>query len=298
MRHQTILLASAAIALCGPARAFALAATVDSIDELPEAIQAEYTQGADGKFHLQVTGMKPEGDVGRLQAALTKERTDHAALKTRISTIFGERKFEDIQADLDRLPELEAAAEGKLDDDKINAIVEGRVKTRIAPVERDLAAARADLATRDETIGELTAKDRTRTIHDAARVAATAAKMLPEAVDDFLLLADKIFEVRDDDGKVVVKDQVGYTPGIEPSVLLTDLTTKRPHWWGPSTGGGAGGQRGATGGATNPFTHANWNMTEQGKLINTDPAKADQLAKAAGHADALTARKPPAPAGK
>lgn len=49
MRKMTILLASAMPMLLGPARAFALAATLDSIDDLPDEIKAEYAQGADGK---------------------------------------------------------------------------------------------------------------------------------------------------------------------------------------------------------------------------------------------------------
>jgi hypothetical protein len=104
-----------------------------------------------------------------------------------------------------------------------------------------------------------------------------------------------VFEVREDDDKVVVRDGVGYTPGIEPSVLFTDLQSKKPHWFGPSGGGGAGGNRGGGGATSNPFTHEHWNMTEQGRIITADPQKADQLAKTAGHKDALTAVRPTAP---
>lgn len=292
MRKMTILLASAMPMLLGPARAFALAATLDSIDDLPDEIKAEYAQGADGKFVLQVTGMRSEADFQRLQTAHNKEKSEHSALKTRISTVFGDRKFEEIQADLDRIPELETAAEGKLDDDKINALVEGRIKSRLTPVERERDNLKNDLAEREKTIGEYQSKETRRTIRDKAREAATEAKLLPEAVDDFLLLADNVFEVTDD-GKVVVKDQVGHTPGLDPKALLTDLMPKRPHWWPASSGGGAGGNRGgAGGGAVNPFTHDNWNMTEQGKLMASDPAKAEQMAKQAGHKDAATAVKP------
>jgi hypothetical protein len=288
-KHRTVLLASTVLA--GPARAGALDATVDNLDNIPEALHSEYVQQGD-KYVLQVNGMKPEADFNRVQTALTNERKDHSTLKGKIKETFGDTKFEDVRATLDRVPELEALAEGKVDDDKINSIVEGRVKTRLAPVERERDTLKTQLTEKDQVIAGFTTKERTRTISDAARAAAKSAKMLPEAEDDFLLLADRVFEVREDDGKVVVKDNVGFTPGIEPAVLLTDLQSKRPHWWGTSAGGGAGGSNGAPRGGDNPWTHDRWNLTEQGRIYSTDPAKAEQLAKQAGHASALGVTKP------
>lgn len=291
MRLRHFLLATCVLA--GPARAHALNAVLDSIDDLPEAIQAEYTE-RDGKFHLQVAGgMKTEADLTAIRTNLDKERREHTALKQRVKDNFGDDKFEDIRANLDRIPELEAAGEGKLDDEAINKIVEGRLKGKLAPVERERDTLKSQLGEKDNKINELTTNEKKRTIRDAVREAATKAKVSPEALDDALMLGDAILEVREDDGKVVVKDNVGFTPGIEPSVLFTDLQTKKPHWFGPSGGGGAGGNRLPGGaGANNPFTADNWNMTQQGQLINNDPAKADQMARSAGHADALTARKP------
>jgi hypothetical protein len=287
LRH----LLPAMTALASATRTFALEAVRDNIDDLPEDIKKEYVESG-GKFVLQVTGVKPEADFTRVQGALDKERKDHSALKQRIKDNFGDEKFEDIHAKLDKIPELEAAAEGKLDDDKINSIVEGRVKTRLAPVERERDNLRNQLGEKDQAIAELTTKEKRRLIHDKVREAAKAAKVSDEAIDDALLLGDAVLEVREDDGKVVVKDNVGYTPGIEPSVLFTDLQSKKPHWFAPSSGGGAGGNRGGPGITSNPFAGDSWNMTEQGKLINADPSKADQLARAAGHKDALTAVRP------
>lgn len=289
-RH--LLLASCAALLAGPGRAFALNAILDSIDDLPEELKGEYTQGSDGKFALQVTGMKPEAEFTRVQNALTKERNEHGALKTRIKENFGEEKFEDIHAKLDRIPELEAAAEGKIDDEKLNGMVEARLRTRLAPVERERDTLKTQVGDKDKTIGELTAKERRRTIRDAVREAAKGAKVTDEALDDALLLGDTLFEVREDDGKVVVKEGTPYTQGIEPSVLFTDLQSKKPHWFPLSNGGGAGGNRGGGGVTRNPFTADAWNLTEQGAIMSTDPQKADQLARTAGHRDAATAVKP------
>lgn len=256
-----------------------LKAILDSIDDLPEPLKGEYVQKGD-KFELQVEGMKTEGDVTRVQEALRKEKNDFKAFKDRYA-VLGDRKPEDIVTQLDRIQELEAAAGGKLDDDKINQIVEGRVKQKIAPIERERDQWKTQALEKDKTIEGLTSAERTRKIHDAVRKAGGAAKITAEAMDDAILLAEKHFEV-DESGKVVTKDGAGVTPGIGPDVWFIDLQKTRPHWWGGSSGGGAGGGRGGFDGKTNPFTHENWNMTEQGKLVTADRAKAEQMAKAAG----------------
>lgn len=292
MISRHILLASCS-ALAGPARAFALQAVRDSIDDLSEELQAEYVAQGD-KFVLQVNGMKPEADFTRLRSAHELEKRTHAELRAAIKDHFGDAKFEDIHASLDRIPELEAAAEGKLDDDKINGIVEGRVKTRLAPVERERDQLRNALGEKDATISQLTAKERQRLIRDKVREAAKAAKVSDEAIDDALLLGDTVLEVREDDGEVVVKEGTGFTQGIAPSVLFTDLQSKKPHWFGPSMGGGAGGNRGGGSVTRNPFSAEGWNLTEQGQIMQSNPSKADQLAQTAGHKDAATAVKPAA----
>lgn len=288
MTKRSILLASCAA--MRPARAFAIDAVVDNLDNVPEALHAEYVQQGD-KYVLQVTGMKPEAEFTRVNNALTNERREHGALKTRITTAFGERKFEDIVQVLDKVPELEAMAEGKLDEEKINGIVEARVRTKLAPVERERDQFKLRVGELEGKVGELTTKDKKRLIKEKAREAGTAAKLLPEAMDDFLLLADTVFEVREDDNEVVVREGTAYTAGVQPSVLLTDLQPKRPHWWGESRGGGAGGNRDGGRGSSNPWSKDNWNMTEQGRLMETNPDKAKQLAKQAGHDDPATARK-------
>jgi hypothetical protein len=284
MKLKSHLMAGVALSrLAVPARAHdgatSLAATVDSLDGVPEALHGFYVE-RDGKFHLSVTGLPAQGDVTRLTEALRKERQDHNTLKDRVK-LLGDRRIEDVVADLDRIPELEAT-QGQIDDDKVNTLVEARIKARLGPVERERDQLKGQVAEKDKVIEGHTAKDRTRTIHDRVREDAVKAKLLPEAVEDALLLADRIMEV-DEAGNVVTKDNVGVTPGIAPSVWLTDVQKTRPHWWGPSQGGGAGGNRGGGGDTNkNPFTHENWNMTEQGALVQADRAKAEQMAKAAG----------------
>ena len=259
----------------------ALKPVLDSLDGLAPEVAAEYVE-RDGKFHIQVEGMKPEAEFNRLQQSLTSERNAHSGLKTKITSVFGDAKFEDIAAKLDKLPELEAAAAGKLDEAQIEGIVEGRIKTRVAPLERENGNLKNENAQLKASLEAFEGKERTRTIQDHIRAAAKSSGVLDTAIEDALLLGERVFELTDD-GKAVVKDGSGFAPGLQPKDWLADLQTKRPHWWGESVGGGAGGNRG-NGGNTepNPFTAENWNMTKQGELVVKDRSRAEALAKAAG----------------
>ncbi len=256
----------------------ALKAILDSLTDIPEALHGEYVE-RNGKFELQVEGMKTQGDVDRLQTALTKERNDHKASKDKFAPLAG-FEINDVLDRYNRHEELLAASEGKLDENKINGIVESRIKTKLGPVERDLGLARTALAERDAVIQAFQTKETQRTISDKVREAATSAKILPEALDDALLLAERVFEITED-GRVVTKDNVGVTPGIDASVWFNELQTKRPHWWGPSAGGGGSGSK-TPGTQTNPWSGEHWNLTEQGKILTTNRGRAEQLAKSAG----------------
>lgn len=257
----------------------ALKAILDSINDLPDALKTEYVE-KNGKFELQVDGMRTEADVSRVQEALRKEKTDHKATKDTFAPLVG-KKVEDIVATLDRVPELEAAAAGKLDESAIEKVVTARVKTQLGPVERERDQLRTQVVEKDKVIEGYKGTERTRFIHDAVRKAATTAKVVPEAMEDALILAERHFDV-DETGRVVTKDGLGVTPGIQPDAWLTDLQASRKHWWGPNVGGGAGGNRGGGSAVDNPWSNENWNMTKQGEVFRADAAKAQQLAKVAG----------------
>lgn len=257
-----------------------LKAILDSLEGVEPHFHSLYTE-RNGKFELTgIEGVKTQADIDRLQTALTKERNDHKTLKDRVS-LFGDRKPEDIIAALDRIPELEAAAKGNLDEGKLNEIVEGRIKSRLAPIERQAQTLQQQLSEANASLEMLRAKDSLRIITDAVRGAASKLKVVDSAVEDVTLLAERLFTI-DETGAVVTKDNVGVTPGISADVWLTDMQAKRPHWWGPSQGGGAGGNRGGGSGVTNPWSKDSWNLTEQGRIYKENSSKAEQLAKAAG----------------
>ncbi len=257
-------------------------------EEVPEAHAELYTE-TDGKWHLTgINGLVTKVDVDKLNTALGKERTEHKATKSKVA-VWADMDKEKVTADLAELTELRAAAEaregGKDDKEKFEAGVKAAAEARIVAAKvvsdreiTDLTKVNDDQAT--EIVGFKSA-DTVRTIGDAVRLATTAAKVIPTAVPDVLMYAERQFEINDE-GLVLTKAQVGVTPGIAPDIWLSEMQDKRPHWWPASTGGGAGGGAGGTGYDKNPWSKEYWNLTDQAKAIRLDHGKAERMATAAG----------------
>lgn len=258
-----------------------LKAIVDNLDDVPENFRELYIP-KNGKYEISgIEGLKTQADIDRLQTALTNERKEHKALKDRVS-LLGDKKIEEVVDILDRLPELEAAAGNKIDDVKINEIVESRLRSRLAPVERERDKLKKEKETAEAENLQMKSQKTVRDIHDDVRN--TVAKIegfQATALDDVLMYAERMFE-RTEDGKTVTRDGVGVTPGISPDVWLTEMQTKKPHWWGPSVGANAHGGKFKVPTGVNPWSHDGWNMTEQGKVFAADRVKAEQMAKSAG----------------
>jgi hypothetical protein len=256
----------------------------DSLSNVPEVFRPLYAE-KDGKAVLTgINGLKTQSDINNLQEALRKERADHAAVKTALNpwNSFG-KKPEEIQAQLDRIAELEASAGGKVDDKKLNELVEARLGQKIGPIERQLKDTTTLLDTttkeRDTFRDQLYRRD----MSDAVRGIANEMKVVPTAMADVELFAQFALE-RQEDGTYITKSGIpNVTPGLDPKGLLKEMQKHRPHWWPASAGGGAGGGGGEFGGDKNPWSAGGWNLTEQGKVIREHGmTKAQELAKLAG----------------
>ena len=279
-------------------------AIYDSLEDIPETINFRelFTQKGD-KFELTgIPGLKTEADVSRLTKSLSDERKVTDSYKEKLK-LFGDGgevgvdsdmdawrgRRDQIFSDLDRIPALEAAGKDKLDNAKIEELVEKRLQgvlaSRVNPLEReirDLTTERDELRTSNETWMQ---KETSRLIREDLRAAATHKDVgvRPEAIADVLDIGERLFE-RTEDGKTVTRDGVGVPPGIDARTWLLDGKDTRPHWWPPSVGGGAGGSGGRGGGMGNgnPFSHENWDMREQQRILAENPDRAEQLAKMAG----------------
>lgn len=265
----------------------------DSVDEIPENYRDLYTE-KNGKWHFTaIAGIKTQDDITSIQGALDNEKAAHAETKSKLAK-WNDLDPEETHQKLDRIPELEAAAQGTLDQHKIDEIVnnrvEGTISSRLAPLERQVKNLTDENATLTDENATLKGAATQRTVQDDVRAAMTKLKVIPEAYDDVLMYGDKLFQVQED-GAVVTRDGVGVTPGIAPEVWLQEVQTAKPHWWPPSTGGGAPGGKHQGGFANNPWSAEHWNRTAQAQMIRDDRQKAEQMAKSAG-VDLMNAQQP------
>lgn len=259
-----------------------LKATLDNLDNLDEPFHQLYTE-KDGKFVLTgVEGIKTQADVDKVSRSLAQEKEAHKKTKEKLAPF--NDYLDDIDgtiAKLDEYDTLKTAASGKVDDAKLAELVEARLKPERVKWDREKSTLISERDQLKAANGELTARDKRRLIHDAVRAAAVKTKMLDTAVDDALMMAERVMEVTDE-GTIQTKDGVGVTPGLDAHTWITEVQPKRPHWWPASVGGGAKGSGGGGGFANNPWTAEHWNMTEQGRIYNEDAAKAERMAKSAG----------------
>lgn len=261
-----------------------LKAIVLNLDDVDEKYHELYEE-RDGSYHLKrIEGLVTAADVTRVQTALSAEKLAHKDTRKKFQPLIEFGELADVIETLQRVPELEAAAiagGGKVDQAKIDQLVESRLKQKLAPVERERDQLRTQVTEQGITIEGFNTERRVRAVGDTVRAAATKLKVRAEAFEDIQLQAERLFDVSEDN-EVVAKDKVGITPGLSVEVWLGDMQSKKPHWWGDSIGSGAqgSGRGGASG--SNPWKLASWNMTEQMKIVKADPKKAAQMAAAAG----------------
>lgn len=266
----------------------ALSVEHNSIDEIPEQYRELYTE-RDGKFQLTgIAGIKTQSDIDRLNGALEKERNDHKEARDKLSswTTLGDDPSE-ISGRLDRITELEVAAEGNKDgmDEKLEKLTEARVASRLAPFERENKTLKEKIQGILEENESLKNQKIRRTIHDEVRAAGNKSKINSDAEPDVLLLSDAVFSVTET-GEVLTKENdYGVAPGLSPDLFFQEMRDKRTHWWPPNVGGGSpgSGRSGGGGFSKNPFSKDHWNLTEQGRVVKEHgEEKARAMAKAVG----------------
>lgn len=257
----------------------------DSADDIPAGMESLYTE-KDGKQVLTgVKGMKTQADIDRLQTALTKERNDHKTVRTQLSSLSSYGTIEEITANLDRIPELEAK-QGKGDPADIEKIV----TARLAPVQRKLDEALTTISEKDKEIGTYKGEKTKATIAETVRKAAKGLKIRESAIEDAIMFGERVLTI-DESGNVVTKENSGVTPFATAEDMLRDILPTRQHWLEDSFGGGSQGGKGSQFSGTDPYSHDGWSITEQMKLMKSDPAKAKKLAERNG-VDPLKPTKP------
>ena len=257
-----------------------LKAIYDKAEDIPVGFEDLYSS-RNGKFEVTgIEGIKTQADVDRISAGLRNEKTEHRATKEALA------KFADLDPEVARaaLEELESTKaqlgaftkEGKLDETKLEPVINAKVKAALGPLEHEKKAllkqvedekkARVEAETKAVKLEGAMAQN---SISAAIRDAATKLKLVPTAIDDAVMQGLVVLETNED-GEIVTKDVNGTTPGITPAEWLKDMQEKRPHWWPISQGSGArGGSGGPINRAENPWTKEGWNLTKQGQIIKT-----------------------------
>lgn len=246
--------------------------------DIPAEVKALYAE-QDGVFVLQATieGMRTQEDVNRVQNALRSEREAHQALKDRFGQLPAELDVETLQADLDELAELRASKDakgGKLSEEQIEEIVGRRLARQLGPVERERDQLRTQLSEVEGERDQLRGTIQTGNLHSRLREEAIKAKVADTAIEDVLVFGERVFQF-DEDGALVPKEGSKLAAGTTPSEWIESLRETKPHLFPLSSGSGARGSGGGAGGR-NPWSKDHWNLTEQGKYIQS---KGEEAAK-------------------
>ncbi|MGB3833789.1 MAG: hypothetical protein WA975_18210 [Mesorhizobium sp.] len=277
----------------------ALRTILDSLDGIEEGLHDLYEE-KDGKFVLQLDGIDDHPAVASLRNGHSNSKRERDEARRKLAD--AEKKLRDIPEDFDaaewtRLKTEDEARQA----DPSNKDVRKQIETATAAVEtrlnnqiKALKEAHAQTNAENEAkIAELEGDLRTTLVTEGL----TKALVKAGVKSTLLRAAQRMFE---DDVEIVIED------GKRVARMKTDLggdeVEKFISNWSqgdeakdfiaPVKGAdetGSGSRRSSSG--PNPFSADNWNVTEQGRLINGDRSKAEKLAKEAGFKDLDEANK-------
>lgn len=203
--------------------------TYDKKEDIPAGLESHYTE-KNGKFSLQIDGVKTQADVDNVKEALRKERADHdeakAALKEANAKLAGAT---------DELEVLKSNG-GKDDREPTNEEL-----IRLRQLEREVATLTTERDELSTKHSELTNKVTTARLRDQLRKDA-AKHVRPDAIDDVVDMVLPNFGISDD--KVLTKAELGDKGGLSGEEFFADHVKSRQFLAIPSNSGGAKGGTG------------------------------------------------------
>lgn len=259
--------------------------TAEEYEALDEGLREHYSEARDGNYILDLEGKTASEE--RLENALARWKeaagsSDPTRLKRRIEEAEEIRdRFADLDPDeaksaLARLKELE---EGR--DDGHQKEIERIRETLTKQSEKVVQE-------KDEQIQRLTSHVERREIDQALDAAMEKAEIIPstrKAVKALLRERGPRVVWEDGEPRGAFQGDLGEELDVETYVLTWAKTDEAKAFLPASgnQGSGAGTGSGGTGyGRSNPWRKETWNITEQGKIVQDNPALAKQLAAAAG----------------
>lgn len=266
-----------------------LKAVVDSLDEIPENLRAEYVE-KDGKYHIDLDeSLRTHQGVNPLATALASVKKDKATLQTKINEL--QAKVAGLPDDFDPeqyqsvLTELEALkTDPKRNKDTETALAQAReqYEQRLRNAEKKREE---DLAAKDAELTELTNELQGTLVDDGLTKALVGSGVAKEFLAASRSLLKPNVKVKKDDatGKRIayVETDLGELP-VEKYVENWSKSDEGKVFVTKPAGGGAGGNGKGVNTEENPWAKDTRNMTKQGEILRADKAKAERLMKAAG----------------
>ena len=254
----------------------ALKLRYNSKEEVPAESLALYAE-REGGWVLDVDGVADK-------AKLDEFRNNNTALLKQVEEL--KKRFEGIDPDeVRKLAEQKARLEEErqLKAGELDKVVENRIKGLRSDWEKQVATLTSE---REALNARLTAIQ----IDQGVITAATKRGLRPTAITDITSRARSVFKLVNGaprafevDGQAVRYGRDGVTPMTLEEWVDTQVS-EAPHLFETNAGGGAAST--GSGGAAqrsvkNPFRKETWNLTEQMKLLKSDPALAARLKAAA-----------------
>jgi hypothetical protein len=246
-------------------------------EEVPAESQSLYVE-RDGGWVLDVDGAVDK-------SKLDEFRTNNIALSNQLAE--QKKRFEGIDPDeVKKLAEEKRRLEEsqQLKGGEVDKVVESRLKTAKTEWDKQFNAVSAE---RDVLNSRLTAIQ----IDQGVITVATKKGLRPTAIPDITARARVVFKLVEGaprayeaDGQTVRVGKDGITP-MTLDEWVDQQVADAPHLFESNAGGGAAGS--GSGGAgnnrsvKNPFRKETWNLTEQMKLLKSDPQLAARLKAAA-----------------
>ena len=263
----------------------ALKYRIEMREEIPAEQAALYVE-RDGAFYADVEGVVEKSKADELRAKVDEFRKtslakaqEYDAFKARFEGIEPEevRKLADEKRRLEEEKQLKAG--------EVERVWENRMKNLKAEGDKQLATVTGE---RDALHTQLSVIQ----IDQGVTNAATKRGLKPTAIPDITARARNVFKLVNGvprafeaDGTTVRYGRDGVTP-MTLEEWVDHQTTDAPHLFESNAGGGAasngsGGAGGVNRSVKNPFRNDTRNITEQMKLLKSDPGLAARLKAAA-----------------
>lgn len=217
----------------------AVLASKADVDALPEALRSLYKE-TNGKFVLDAEGVE---DVSGLRTALEKERGGRADLDKTLKELKAQFEGLDPVKAREALQKIQSLEDKKLiDEGKIEELLKTRTERLVADHTAQVNAFNKQIEELKGGNGKLTSQLSELLIDNAVRSAAGKLGLRDTAVEDAVLNAKQLYQIRDGKPVPVRGDQVVYGKDANTPMPIDEwlggLQKDKAHWFKESTGAG------------------------------------------------------------